>query len=37
MLKQIRRIVTIDDEDGKSGVLLDGIGSHTITFLPKSG
>jgi hypothetical protein len=32
MLKQIRRIVTIDDEDGKSGVLLDGIASHTITF-----
>jgi mannose-6-phosphate isomerase-like protein (cupin superfamily) len=33
MLKQIRRIVTADDDSGKSGVLLDGIADHTITVL----
>ena len=32
-LKQIRRIVTTNDENGKSGVLFDGIVSHTITVL----
>ncbi|MGH7119307.1 MAG: cupin domain-containing protein [Acetobacteraceae bacterium] len=33
MLEQIRRIVTTDDENGKSGVLIDGIATHTITVL----
>jgi mannose-6-phosphate isomerase-like protein (cupin superfamily) len=32
-LRQVRRIVTTDDENGKSGVLVDGIASHTITVL----
>jgi mannose-6-phosphate isomerase-like protein (cupin superfamily) len=32
-LRQIRRIVTTDDENGKSGVLVDGIASNTITVL----
>jgi hypothetical protein len=32
-LRQIRRIVTTDDENGKSGVLVDEIASRTITVL----
>jgi hypothetical protein len=32
-LTQIRRIVTTDDENGKSGVLVDKIASRTITVL----
>lgn len=32
-MKQVRRIVTTDDENGKSGVLVDGIASKTITVL----
>ena len=32
-MRQIRRIVTTDDENGKSGVLIDGIASNTITVL----
>jgi mannose-6-phosphate isomerase-like protein (cupin superfamily) len=33
MLKQVRRIVTTDDVDGKSGILFDGAAQHTITVL----
>ncbi|RUU57665.1 cupin domain-containing protein, partial [Mesorhizobium sp. M2C.T.Ca.TU.009.01.2.1] len=33
MLKQVRRIVTANDANGKSEVLLDGIADHTITVL----
>jgi hypothetical protein len=32
-LTQIRRIVTTDDENGKSGVLVDKIASRTIAVL----
>jgi hypothetical protein len=32
-VRQVRRIVTTDDANGKSGVLVDGIASHTITVL----
>ncbi len=32
-MRQVRRIVTTDDADGKSGVLVDGIASNTITVL----
>ena len=32
-MTQIRRIVTTDDENGKSGVLVDKIASRTITVL----
>jgi len=32
-VRQIRRIVTTDDTNGKSRVLVDGIASHTITVL----
>lgn len=33
MLKQVRRIVTANDANGKSGVLFDEIADHTITVL----
>ncbi len=33
MLKKIRRIVTANDENGKSGVLIDGTADHLITVL----
>lgn len=33
MLKQIRRIVTANDADGKSEVLIDAMADHTITVL----
>lgn len=33
MLKQIRRIVTANDANGKSGVLIDDVAKHTITVL----
>lgn len=33
MLKPIRRIVTMDDENGKSGVMMDGPAENTITVL----
>jgi len=32
-MRQVRRIVTTDDANGKSGVLIDGIASRTITVL----
>jgi len=32
-MRQIRRIVTTDDANGKSGVLVDGIAPRTITVL----
>jgi hypothetical protein len=32
-MRQVRRIVTTDDENGKSGVLIDGVASRTITVL----
>lgn len=32
-MKQVRRIVTTDDANGKSGVLADGVSSRTITVL----
>lgn len=32
-MRQVRRIVTTDDADGKSGVLIDGLASRTITVL----
>jgi mannose-6-phosphate isomerase-like protein (cupin superfamily) len=32
-MRQIRRIVTTDDAEGKSGVLIDGDASRTITVL----
>lgn len=32
-MRQIRRIVTADDEHGKSGVMIDSVASHTITVL----
>ena len=32
-MREIRRIVTTDDANGKSGVLIDGIASRTITVL----
>jgi mannose-6-phosphate isomerase-like protein (cupin superfamily) len=32
-MRQIRRIVTTDDANGKSGVQIDGIASRTITVL----
>lgn len=32
-MREIRRIVTTDDASGKSGVLIDGIASRTITVL----
>jgi Cupin domain len=33
MLKQVRRIVTTNDENGKSAVLIDGIATNVITVL----
>ncbi|NDW07326.1 cupin domain-containing protein [Jiella pacifica] len=33
MLKQVRRIVTQNDENGKSEVMTDGIAKHVITVL----
>ncbi len=33
MLRQIRRIVTTNDADGKSGVMIDGLADNTITVL----
>ena len=33
MLKQVRRIVTTNDENGKSGVLIDAVASRTIAAL----
>jgi mannose-6-phosphate isomerase-like protein (cupin superfamily) len=33
MLRPIRRIVTTNDADGKSGVMIDGIAENTITVL----
>lgn len=33
MLKPVRRIVTADDENGKSGVMIDGPATNTITVL----
>ncbi len=33
MLKQVRRIVTANDENGKSGVAIDGMADNTITVL----
>jgi mannose-6-phosphate isomerase-like protein (cupin superfamily) len=33
MLKPVRRIVTTNDENGKSGVMIDGVASNTITVL----
>lgn len=32
-MRQVRRIVTTDDASGKSGVLFDGMASHTINVL----
>ena len=33
MLKPVRRIVTANDENGKSGVMIDAIATNTITVL----
>jgi mannose-6-phosphate isomerase-like protein (cupin superfamily) len=33
IMREFRRIVTTDDENGKSGVLIDGVASHHITVL----
>lgn len=33
MLKQVRRIVTTNDENGKSGVLIDGIATNIIAVM----
>jgi hypothetical protein len=33
MLKPVRRIVTLDDENGKSGVMIDAPATNTITVL----
>ena len=32
-MRQVRRVVTTDDADGKSGILIDAAASHTITVL----
>ena len=35
-MRQVRRIVTTDDANGKSEVLIDGVASRTITVLTET-